>query len=202
MIRRLSGRESRGAWAKIAELHIEAVPQGFLTTLGPRVLASVYRSIASSRSSFLLAAECDGEVEGFICGAYDVGKVYRDYLVRHGLEAALLLLPVIFAPKRAHRLIETLRYPGTGGGVKRPEILSFCVSSASRGQGIGRSLLLGLIQEFRTSGVRDIRVVTGETQHAAHRLYEALGASQSRRIQVHEGVWSREYTLPITSRSR
>lgn len=60
-------------------------------------------------------------------------------------------------------------YPGYG------EVKSMFVDPDTRGLGIGQALLTRLIAEAQTRGVAQLRLETGNSLHAAHRLYHRMG---------------------------
>jgi putative acetyltransferase len=62
-------------------------------------------------------------------------------------------------------------YPGYG------EIKSMFVDPSARGLGIGEALLSQLKSDAKTRGVTLLRLETGNSLHAAHRLYHRSGFS-------------------------
>ncbi len=73
----------------VASLHARLIAEGFLSSLGARFLTRLYRRITRSEGSFLIVAEADGSPIGFIAGSVAVGGLYRDFLWRDGVAAAL-----------------------------------------------------------------------------------------------------------------
>jgi hypothetical protein len=74
---------------RAADLHADQISQGFLSVLGPRFLARLYRRISLDPDSFLIMGQVEGTTVGFIAGSTDVGGLYRSFLVRDGVVAAL-----------------------------------------------------------------------------------------------------------------
>jgi putative acetyltransferase len=60
-------------------------------------------------------------------------------------------------------------YPGYS------EVKSMFVDPSARGLGIGEALLSRLISDAKTRGVSQLRLETGNSLHAAHRLYNRSG---------------------------
>ena len=77
----------------VAKLHAASIDQGFLSTLGPRFLALLYRAIDESPDSVLILAREDDQVVGFVAGTLDMGPVYRG-LLRHCRADISLPLPL------------------------------------------------------------------------------------------------------------
>lgn len=57
------------------------------------------------------------------------------------------------------------------------EIKSMFVAPEARGMGVGEAILRELEDHARSLGLPVLRLETGDTLHAAHRLYERLGFS-------------------------
>lgn len=194
---------SDSVFHQMADIHREAIHEGFLSTMGPEVLASLYRSIAGGSASFLLASLHDGNVEGFIAGATDTGAVYREFARQSGLRGMLRIASRLLSPARVRRAVETLLYPSKkeGQGLPEPEILNFCVRPGLQGKGTGTELFQALVAEFESRGVGAIRIVTGENQVSAQRFYEKHGATLAATTEVHRGSVSRVYVHSIGSGS-
>ena len=187
------GRPSRvrtgtpGDAPAVAALHTEHLPEGFLVTLGPRFLRRLYARAARSPRAFLVVAEDDAGVHGFLAVAEDTGRFYRDFLVRDGVAAGLAAAPNVARSPR--RVWETLRY-GMGGedDLPRAEVLAIAVSGRARGRGVGRELLAAGLGELGRRGVDTARVVTAVDNDAALRMYEDAGFRRHRTTEVHAGV--------------
>jgi ribosomal protein S18 acetylase RimI-like enzyme len=172
----------------VARLHMDRFPQGFLPTLGSRPLERLYSHLADSAHAFVLVTDDVEGVNGFVAGAEDTRRVYREFFRRHGVAAALLAAP---AALRAPRKVwETMRYGNRGGRGDLPsaEILAIAVAERARGTGVATTLLAAALDEFRRRGVTGVRVVTATGNLQALRLYEQAGFRRRRRIEVHKGV--------------
>lgn len=186
-------------WRRVAKLHCQQITGGFLTSLGPQFVSRLYRSLVASPEVFLIAAQVDSEIVGFICGSVDTRRAYRDSLPRLCWSLPIVLTKLAsFASIK--RVWETLRYPSRQTAVELPaaEILNFCVAGSCQGRGIGRRLFAELETEFRRRGVESIRIVTGGQQRQAQRFYAAVGASLAGTIEVHRGSPSLVYTHTIS----
>lgn len=187
----------------MAEIHREAISEGFLSTLGEGFLSGLYRHLSDMEDAFAFVACEDDQVLGFIVGALDTGRVYRSYARRGGASAMLALAPKMLSPRRIVRVAETLLYPNRkqDDGLPEPEILNFCVRGDYQGKGVGGRLFASLCEEFAERGVAAIRIVTGEGQRSAQQFYEAKGAVFATTTQVHKGTTSRVYTYRIARES-
>lgn len=184
---RPGGEADAGAAAR---LHADRIADGFLSFLGPGFLARLYRRISRTPSSFLLVAEASGEVVGFIAGSTDVGGLYRSFLVRDGVSAALAAAPRLVSGWR--RVVETLRHgsaegAGTGRGT---ELLAIAVDPAHEGRGIGMALVRAFLDRVTSSGSTAAYVVVGADNTGAIGLYARAGFVVGGEFELHAGTRS------------
>src|SRR4029450_6518603 len=79
--------------AAMARLHADGMPEAFLPTLGPRVLARLYRALATDPEAVALVAEGVDGVVGFAAGVTSVGGFYRRFARGHGPAGAPVAHP-------------------------------------------------------------------------------------------------------------
>ena len=173
----------------VVGLHVSRIGEGFLVTLGPRFLRRLYRRIVRSPNSFVLVADDGAGVEGFVAVAESTSRLYREFLVRDAVPAALGAVPAVARAPR--RVWETLRWGfGTDDDQDLPaaEILSIAVAEGSGGRGIGSGLAAAALAELERRGVREARVVTAVGNEPAVRMYERVGFERVRRVEVHRGT--------------
>jgi ribosomal protein S18 acetylase RimI-like enzyme len=177
----------------VALLHASRISEGFLVTLGPAFLRRLYRRVVLSHGAFLLVADDTRTVCGFIAVAGSTRALYREFLLRDGLNAAVTAAAgILRAPRSAS---DTLRYglrarndPGDGPGGSTAEILATCVAAGSAGRGIGTALVRTAIEELERRGITSARVVTAVGNEASVRAYERGGFRRCGRDVVHRGV--------------
>ena len=188
--------------ARVAELHATGINEGFLATLGPRFLRRLYERMVASRRAFVLVAydpredrATDGPATvGFVAGTDSVSGLYREFLLKDGLIAAIASAPHLI--RSIPRLFETVRYGVKDEGPEQPasitetELLSLSVAPEARRRGAGALL----VDSFRTTAVRSgslsARVVVGATNEAAIRLYRSAGFVEAERFELHPGTAS------------
>lgn len=185
--------------SECARIHVELIPDGFLSTLGEYFLTQLYDYLASNQRSFLLVAQEDNTVLGFICGSYGTGSLYRGFALRKAVLIGFPLLLRLFKTGVLSRLIEVVRYPAGEVHQDAPgsEILNFCVVKDYQGKGIGGLLFEAMCSEYRDQGIEKIRIVTGSQQLSAQQFYEAKGARLLTGLQIHGGHDSLMYTYSI-----
>ena len=83
------------------------------------------------------------------------------------------------------------------------DIRAFAVTPCAQGQGVGRKLLLAVIERAEKRGVRRLRLCTQSAMQAAQHLYATIGFSRTPELDFTPvpGVTLRAYelTLPIPS---
>lgn len=173
-----------------ATLHAGQISQGFLSLLGPRFLGRLYRRISLDPGSFLIVATGEGRCVGFVAGSTDVPALYRSFLWRDGVHAALGALTHLVPNWR--RVAETLRHGSSGGaGTGRgAELLAVAVDRLQEGQGIGRTLVEAFLEEVAARGLSAAHVVVAADNSSAVGLYERTGFVAAGRFELHPGTES------------
>ena len=175
------------AW-RLADMHARRIDEGFLASLGPVFLGRLYRRVVRSPRSFAMVAEVDGRVVAFCAAAENVGRLYRDFIVRDGIIAG-----VRSAPRLARSLphvVETLRYPTTTETLPDAEILAVVTDTDAAGNGWGSLVLHETLDELERRGCGSVKVVAGASNDAALRLYERCGFAPQQHIAIHREVKS------------
>jgi ribosomal protein S18 acetylase RimI-like enzyme len=178
-----------------ARLHAQGIDQGFLSVLGPGFLGRLYRRICLDPGSFLIVAT-DGvrtgpdAVVGFVAGSVDVPALYRSFVWRDGVMAAVPTLGHLVTHWR--RVLETLRHgssdgAGTGRGA---ELLAIAVDVQARGRGAGGTLVTAFTDELARRELDAAYVVVGADNQTAVGLYERAGFVAGERFELHPGTES------------
>lgn len=176
--------------AAAAGLHAGQISEGFLSRLGPRFLTRLYRRITTSPNSFLLIAEDAGTTVGFIAGSTDVSALYRTFLWRDGVAAAILAGPQLIT--RWRQVVETLRH-GTSGGTgagRGAELLAVAVDRDRRNRGAGWELVTSFLAEVSSRGETAAHVVVGADNERAVTIYRRAGFEAVERFELHSGTTS------------
>jgi ribosomal protein S18 acetylase RimI-like enzyme len=174
----------------VASLHAGQITEGFLSFLGPGFLARLYRRIVRSPESFLLVAESQRRVVGFIAGTADVGRLYRTFLWRDGAGAALGVAGRLLRSWR--RVIETLRH-GSGDGVGRGEgveLLAIAVEPGHQGAGVGGALVGSFLDRVGHGPDGAAYVVVASDNAGAIGLYQRAGFVVDQEFELHSGAAS------------
>jgi GNAT superfamily N-acetyltransferase len=174
-------------------LHRAQLSGGFMTSLGDRFLLAVFRNIARSKYGIALVATTGplgGEVvDGFLLGTTNTARLYRDFVVWHGAEAAVIAAPKLLRLSSIRMVWETFRYPAKRNALNAPaaELLDLAVSDSAKGTGLARDLFRAFAIEVERRGHSSFRITTGESLVRAHRFYEKQGAVPVGTIEIHKG---------------
>ena len=173
-----------------AFLHVSRLPESFLAFLGPAFLRRLYRRIATTPGAFLLMAHADGSPVGFVAGSTDLSGLYRSFVLRDGLPAALHSLgPLVRGWRRG---LETLRHGSSGqsGVGQGAELLAIALDPSWQGRGVGTTLVTAFLDELGDRAVEDAYVVVAADNAAAIRLYRNAGFAEADRFELHPGTTS------------
>jgi ribosomal protein S18 acetylase RimI-like enzyme len=173
--------------AAAALLHSRQIGEGFLSVLGPRFLRRLYRRIVRAPGSFLLVVESGSRTVGFLAGSTDVAALYRDFLWRDGVAAALACGWRLIRSWR--RVLETLHHGGGGSG-DGAELLAIAVHPDVQGNGAGTLLVGGFLEEIGRLGFDAAYVVVAAGNDVAIALYGRAGFREASRFELHAGTES------------
>ena len=174
MVRKNTGKGSgvvgvREAARLAGRIHAEEISEGFLSSLGPDFLSSLYDTLAEAPGTYVIPAYLSefgvdthdmsvspwsgGQLVGFICGTVSPPIAFRHSIPR-------LVVPALFVSSRLLKAgviknsLETMRYglfrkrtssERTGGS---PELLSIAVLPNVRNRGVGAALVQALEDRF------------------------------------------------------
>lgn len=199
----------------VAQLHARCIVTGFLSTLGDRFLARLYRAIAEDAESIVLVALRPAPLEGpavvgFIAGTRNTRAMYLRILRANWLAFSLLLLPRAFSPRVLKYILETMAYGRRSEAESQransgtdAELLSVAVDPDARGLGIGRELVREFEQWLDGSAqgketAKDeppatrYKVVTSAADTASNAFYRSCGFTLASTFR-HHGNEMNEY---------
>ncbi len=173
--------------AAAAALHAGQISEGFLSILGPRFLTKLYRRVARTPGSFLLVVQDGTETVGFLAGSSDVSGLYRSFVLRDGVSAAVACAGRIFHSWR--RVLETLRH-GASGAADGAELLAVAVDPSVRGRGAGTLLVNGFLLELERRRQDAAHVVVAADNEIAITMYTRAGFGTAEKFELHPGTES------------
>jgi len=148
--------------AAVAELHVRAFPQFFLTSLGPRFLQRFYAVVLRSEEGFGMGRFVDGQLVAFAVGADRAGGFYRDLARRHAPALGLAALgPLVRRPAAALRIARSfgLQAPADDGP-DGPVLLSIARHPGPEGRGAGGAVLAAFEAAVEERGGTTVALAT------------------------------------------
>lgn len=194
-------RRDRQDYRQVAQLHVDCLNQGFLSTLGTDFLSLMYECIDEDPTATLLTCERDGEIVGFITSSGSLRSVYIRML-GHTWRLIASIAPSLLSQRRLLRVLEILRYgavaTSTGVSLPKAELLSLAVASEWRGTGCAEELYQRLVTTLAKAREPAFKIVVGAALAPAHRFYQRMGALPAAQIEVHAGEASTVYVHTIS----
>lgn len=186
---------------QIAELHIEGINRGFISSLGIDFVTALYEAIAEDESCFGIVSENE-EILGFVAFTKDINKLYKSIIRKKGLRFAFLLAKKMLSFKRIKKVFETLFYPSKvkdeDMNLPDAELLSIVVAPKARQMKQATQLVKKGLDYCHNHGINRVRVMVVADNEAANRLYQKCGFELAKQIDSH-GIPSNIYTAETSS---
>jgi ribosomal protein S18 acetylase RimI-like enzyme len=183
----------------IAKLIADEIDWGHLRDLGHSFLKLLHRHMIVSESSVCFVAEQRKEIVGYMTGTMDTSKFYREFILRYGIIAAIILLPKVLRPRHFRTIVRGLTYfPEAYPEDPKAEMLAFAVRPETRQSGVGKALFNATINEFKMRDVRAIKFGTvSVTNKAANAFYRRIGCRLVRTIPFYKDTEINVYIYQI-----
>ena len=190
-----------------ARLHIAGQPDTFLTSLGPAVLAVLYRALPQSPVGFGFAAldskpdsravhspgaQENESIVGFVSATTSVGRLFLEMGTRRlGQFLPPLCSRFVRNPSLILPSLQTILYPfiaddghnhgsaAYSGDARGAELLSIMVEPDRRGHGLGGQLMQTLLEACLARDLAWLDVTVGADNDGARRFYAGHGFEQS-----------------------
>jgi len=182
-------RPARPADAPVlAQLMSEEIHWGRLSALGLRFTTLLHRHMIGSRFALCYVAERDGEIIGYAAAAIETSKFYRQFLLRHGLTALVILFPQIFRWRKFQTILRGLTYfPEAREDDPQAEMLSLAVRSHAKRSGVGQAVLDAIYDQLRARGITAVKFGTADVRNdRANALYRQMGARLVRTVPFYD----------------
>lgn len=183
-----------------ATIHQQEIATGFLSKLGVPFLGLLYAAMIQSQQVVCFVAEDkNGQVVGFISGCFHVGKFYKEFLIKYGLKASLVILPQVVKPMVLKGIFEMLRYQSNDDAPQLPEaeLLSIAVRPHVRGTAVAQKLVEALFNRSREREAEEIMVVVGGKNIRANKFYQKVGFRFHSETSVHGAEVSNIYVKSL-----
>ncbi|MDJ0926095.1 MAG: GNAT family N-acetyltransferase [Gammaproteobacteria bacterium] len=186
----------------IVNLHLTAFPDFFLSELGARFLARLYRAYVDDPECICFIAGDEDSLFGFVIGTTKPKRFYRRLLWSRGAAFFWDALPTLLRnPSRvAARLLRGLRYRGEVP-VRYPHALlisSVAVSPDHMGTGIAIQLLESFCLEAKARGATHVYLTTDRDDNPiANRFYVRNGFELDAVLSRYDGRAMNRYVRSL-----
>jgi len=143
-----------------------------LKDLGPWFVTYLHRHFVQSRHCLCLVAEQDGRILGYVATLISTRRFYREFLLRKGIGAALMMLPWLLWPRNLRTVTSGLTYfSGETHDDPETELVSLIVVPKARGLRVGSTLFQQTLARLRAAGTPRMMVCTSTENVAANAFY-------------------------------
>ena len=173
-------------YVDVAKLHIACIKNGFLPKLGVKFLTLLYRCIDESDFSILIVKYKHNQLIGFVSGTYFGSDIYKKMLY-YPFDLLLVSLTIISNIKKIKKIAEILIHTLGNKRNKYPkaELLTICVNSNYRRQGVAVELYQNLSNYFKSKSISKFIIIVGQSLKA-NLFYLNQGAKITDTLQVHK----------------
>jgi ribosomal protein S18 acetylase RimI-like enzyme len=148
----------------LTALHVQAFPGFFITRLGPRFVAELYRGFIHHPDAICRVACENGELVGVVAGPLRPGEFFGELLHSRGLRFALAAVPGLLRDpwNVGRRLLAAPFYRGEAPKQRDCAALisTICVSPAVSGGGVATALLDSFCMTAAARGARYVYLTT------------------------------------------
>ncbi len=193
--------------SQIAEVHIEAFPNFFLTFLGIRFLREFYKSFLYDSTGIGLVAEDDetGTVIGVIVGPLMPEGYFKRLLIRRWWTFCLASIGAVLKhPAIIKRLFRALFYRGEPPpGPERALLSSIAVLPQVQRRGVGQALVKRWVQEVKQHGCCGCYLTTdADNNEKINNFYQKLGWRIESTYKTPEGRVMNRYVIDFSEKSK
>ncbi|WP_164100392.1 GNAT family N-acetyltransferase [Candidatus Laterigemmans baculatus] len=193
----------------MADLHMSAFPNFFLTSLGPRFLRTLYLAIERDPTGLVLtASDPQGRLVGFAAGVGESQSCFMRLIRSQFLRFAIAALPsLIRRPQILPRVLHSLRRSESSGQGENRQgaalLMSIAVDPRCAGQGIGGRLIESFLDRMALFGVQAVCLTTDrDANDAVNAFYLHHGFRLKQQFVTSEGRQMNEYVIELGSRGR
>ena len=179
---------------RVAQLHKEFIPTGFLSQQSLSFLNALYLFLITHEIVYVIKDE--EHIVGFIAGSLNTDGLFKRFLKSNSGMLLKFALKNLFSIDFLRKAVETFTAPKKAAvddlDCSVPELLSIVVDERYAGKGYGKDLLGCLEKELRGNDEKKYKVVAGSMLEA-NRFYTGNGFAKINEIELHKGTISYLY---------
>jgi len=159
----------------IAKIHLEALSQDFLPSLGKKFLEVFYKGVLKVPNSFALISKDNNTITGFIIGTSNMTNFFKKVIKSKAVYLSFIVfIKIINNPKIIKNVIDSLFYTANEKG-PAAELVIIAIDNNYRGKNIGKELVKALEFELNNIGVKEYKVSVTNNNEGANLFYNKLG---------------------------
>jgi GNAT superfamily N-acetyltransferase len=170
---------ARGHIDQTVDIHLQAFPEFFLSSLGPRFLREFYASFLVDPAGMgFVACGRGGQILGAVVGPLNPRGYFKRLLRRRWWAFGLASLNIVVRnPLCLRRIARAVLYRGEPpSGANRALLSSVAVSPSAQGRGVGKALVIAWIEEARRRGASGCYLTTdAERNDGVNEFYRRMG---------------------------
>ena len=179
---------------RIAQLHKEFIPTGFLSQQSLSFLNALYLFLIRHEIVYIVKEE--GSVIGFVARSLNTNGLFKRFLKSNFGMLLKFALKNLFSIDFLRKALETFTAPKKtvidNLDYTVPELLSIVVDGSYVGKGYGKELLGCLEKELLGNNEKMYKVVVGSMLEV-NRFYTGNGFRKIKEIELHKGMISYLY---------
>ena len=179
---------------QVAQLHIEGIHTGFISSLGLPFVTALYSAISESPYGFGYVQKEGAQVVGFVAFTTNLKGLYKTICLKKGIRFFFLLASKMFSFRTVKKIFETIFYPQKTEQAELPaaELLSIAVSETQRGKGVAKQLIRYGLHQCKDNNIDKVKVLVADFNKPANALYQSTGFQFVTTIESH-GIVSNIY---------
>lgn len=181
MIRRMKTENAKA----VAKIHMEALDIGFLSNFGKKFLSILYEGISQSEYGFGFVSYENSQIVGFVTGASSTKTLMQDVYRKNKWKfLKAVFFKVLRRPGTIRMISQSLHYSDVAHDKVEAELLSIAIKEDFKNKGMGKQLVLTLIQHFSEIGIPKFKVSVDQRLKGADKFYKALGFTHEGEIEI------------------
>ena len=177
----------------IAQLHIENIKAGFLTSLGKKLLTGIYSIIITGKESFCFVAESNGKIVAFLSATQDCNQLYRRFFRKNFFWGLKIIIMKVVNWQVLKKTVDHLFLPRRKVKLPASEFLTIAVDRSVKRLGVGTQLFRIMQKEFRKRKIEGFIAIVGQSLVPSNKFMHKMKGTKISEFEVHKGEKSNVY---------
>lgn len=162
---------------RMADIHCNSMKGDFQVLLGMGFLKKVYKRFEVSEYGVGYIFLNENIPSGFVLATYNINRFMRELFIKDGLKLLIIMVgQVLRKPFIIPSLIAQFLLNQNLKKIEMDaELVTITVDYKYRNKGIGESLIMAVIDNFRRKGIISFKLTTKGTNDLTNNFYQKLG---------------------------